>query len=278
MKRLLLSLAMVLLTAGLVHAGAIGFNDQEQTQIDGGFGFDIPGENGQFGVGGSFQTQNNEGFGLSDGGDTAFDAQFEAQGTNDGFAVYGGADNFQTTWDADQQMSGEGTTTFGGAYGYEGDQFQGGVAAGANNEQGSASIAGSAYLGASEVDAAAFSGETHVIATQQYEQSYSQTNDGGDNSITQAGYQDVEMGARADVWGTGADSGSAYVAQGGGTAAVNNDLGTYQAGGGVAVAEAGGTGDHYAEGFQVHAYENVNNEGGSTQYQTGAVGTFVQSN
>lgn len=283
MKKVMLSVAVLLLSANLALAGAWVENEQGQGQFDGAFGS----PNGQ--IGGAAGGQYQLGAGASSFGDNANDYQFNAQGMNDS-AAYGAPGNgtFQE-WNTLQVQEAGGTSGAGGVYGYGQVQGQAGGAAMVNNGAGTYAEAGSAYVGGSAGAAGAlgFGAGAGATQTQGFEGHYQNQTSGPNSYINQEGHQFAGTGTNVGAENAGLAGGAAWTTQSGSTAAQNNGAGTAMSGSGHAQGEAtavaGSIGNAGAEAgayaTQNHSYEqgNQSSDGTSFQYEQGSVSTTVQA-
>ena len=286
MRHLMRSILVLLFAAGIAHAGAIADLDQNQFQGDGGFGFDIPGEIGQLGIAGGGQLQYDTGTALSTPGDTAgHNPSGQFQNQTDGFNVTGGLDTIDVDWDQTQQSNFDGSTTGGGAYLFGGVNAQLGGAAGANNEQGTAGVAGGAQAGFSAAGVAGVSSDFSGSWQQEQVHNYGMVNQ--DQSTPNAAVQNQYgsmysyTGAAVNLNGTGAEVSAAGVIQGGGSVVTNSGSESSAMNGQATAAGeaiAGGQ-TALAIGFQTHGYYQETNapDGSAHQSQSGNVFTEVQA-
>ena len=286
MKRFIGVVAAVLLSASTAMGAAIVYNQQGQAQIDGaafapGFAFAT--------VGGAAGGQYQFGIGAAEPGDYAYDLQYNQQTMNDGFAASDGFSTVQgAAWQTNQQQIGGGIAN-GGFYAYGQGQGQIGGAAMQSNQAGTASTAGSGYIGAGATGALAAGGAiTAAGQTQSYDGQYAQINTGPNSFILQGGVQRGETSTGVIAAGPGgAGLAGAGVIQAGGTAAQNNGAGTAMVGQGAAVGEAGAfavsggsaVAGANANASQTHGYAQFSQspDGTSQQFQTGIVGTVVNA-
>ena len=285
MKKILVLMVAILLSASMAWGVAFVNNDQFQTQADGGFAGVAPGfASGQIAGAAGFQAQ--EGFGIATPGDIAYDWQTNQQTQDDGVFADDGAGTFAgSRWSTNQNEFAGGVTA-GGFYGYNQSQAQVGGSAGVT-AGGQFGVAGSAYIGTSDSEGLALGASATVAGQYQtYEGEYVQQSvspNGG--YVFQSGQQYAGTGSFAGATIIGSAYGGGWAAQAGGTVVANDGQGTVMTGQGTAVGAAGGTsgaaglavGGGGGFATQQHSYEQFNTsaDGTSQQFQTGTVGTIV---
>jgi hypothetical protein len=285
MKHLIRAAMVLLMTAGLAHAGAIADEDQFQGQFDGGIAGAGGGVAGQIGGGAGFQIGG--GFSAADPGDTAFQVQQQTQSTYNLSVADDGVGNFAVTETATFQEGTQGSIANGGIAGAAQGQAivvgTAGITAG-----GQFGIAGSAGAAIAAGGSGALGGAAAGQYQEQQGASFYEQQSVGPNSYTyQTGEQTfgTQQGSGAAIVGIGGSAAGVY--QAGGSVIANDGNAGFMSGQATAAGEAwavsGSAGlaiaGASAEGEQTHSYqqEAVSSDGTNYQGQTGTVYTNVQA-
>ena len=302
MRHLMRAVLVVLLSAGLASAAAIGINGQQQGQFDGSAAGSIPGIGAGF-IGGGAQAQIGGGFSASNqAGDEGAENQAQTQTTTEFNSVGGPGQGafFQSVSTQNQvsasQAGEDGVDAQGnpvpvGGPGAAGNaQAQANIGGAAGASTGNAGIAGSAQA-AGAIGGSFAVGDAFAVQVQNQNAGLAYQVDATSASGRAVTSQSGESAVATQQFSVAADGGAAFgasgVLQAGGSAVANDDNAGFMQGSAAAAGDAGAVsgnvgnaaGGAAAQGTQTHRYSqaSISADGSNTQAQAGQASTSVQA-